>query len=261
MLQQIPAPLLFGLAAAVVTTIGLILMRVQSNWGEASKGGFELAAAGMLIGLSVLHMLPEALHRSPHALWFILGGFTIGLGSEQLMRAVQAADVPTGRMAALTPVLAIALHSTLDGAVYAVSFAADYASGVYTALSLILHEVPEGIVAYAILSRHGFSQKAAFGLAFLAAAATTPLGALIAAPMLVGVGAGGLAALYALSAGLLVYVATGPLLVPLRHAPSARGALAVVIGAGLAAGLHALPIGAHAHAGAPGGRPGPAAAP
>ena len=131
--------------------------------------------------------------------------------------------------------------------IYSVTFAASFVSGVYAALGLILHEFPEGVIAFAILRRNGFRNRSAFLIAFGAAAATTPIGALLASPVMIHLGEAAIGQLYALSAGLLLYVATGPLMAPLREEAPSRGLPALAAGVAVAVGLVLAPIHGHGH--------------
>lgn len=249
MLSYLQAPLLFGLIAAFVTTIGLIVVARSATWTERNASIFGLAAAGMLATLAFLHIIPEAFHLSRQAPVWLAAGFFGGL----LLHNAVALLFPErpGRKPvniALTPTIAIASHSFIDGIIYAVTFASSFESGVYASLGLILHEFPEGVIAFAIMKRAGVSNMKAFWIAFLAAAATTPAGALVSAPIMFMLEADVLGALFAMSAGLLLFVATGPLMAPLKETRPGRGLGAV--GAGVAAALviFLAPIhGAHNH--------------
>ena len=110
-----------------------------------------------------------------------------------------------------------------------------------------MHEFAEGVIAFAILARHGFRVREAVIWAFLAAGATTPLGALVSGLFLTGLGPDVVAALYAISAGLLVYVATGPLMQPLKEEPPLRGVAA--LGAGILIAMLLLLTPLHSHGG------------
>lgn len=238
------APLLFGLLAALITSIGLIAVALRSDWSARQSGLFSLAAGGMLISLSLLHILPEALYMNARAPLFVLAGFLGGLFLTFAIRTTFP-EREGGRAEALTPLLAVALHSFLDGVIYSVTFAASFESGVYASTSLIMHEFAEGVIAFAILARHGYRVKEALLWAFLAAGATTPLGALVSGLFLTGLGPEVVAMLYALSAGLLIYVATGPLMQPLREEPPLRGIAALGGGVVIALLLMAMPIHRH----------------
>ena len=246
MLATLQAPLFFGLIAAFVTTLGLLTVALRSDWSERYAGLFGLAAAGMLGTMVFLHILPKAFTLSPDAPIWLMAGFFGGL---VLSFAVQALfperlerKLPSE---AITPILAIAIHSFIDGIVYAVTFAESFSSGVFTALSLILHEFPEGVVAFAILRRHGISNRKAFIWAFLAAAVTTPLGVAVSGPFMYGLGSETIGALFALSAGLLLFVATGPLLTPLKETAPGRGLAALAAGVAIAIGLTLIPLPGH----------------
>jgi zinc transporter ZupT len=72
-------------------------------------------------------------------------------------------------------------------------------------LGLILHEAPEGVVAMALALQAGLRPPAAAGIAVLASSLTTPLGWVMAHA--VGESAqGAMQAMFAASAGLLLYV-------------------------------------------------------
>lgn len=248
MWSMLQAPLLFGLIAAFVTTLGLLAVAMRGDWSERYASLFGLAAAGMLVTISFVHIMPKAFDMAPNASAWIAVGFFGGLVLNFLIRSIFP-EKPDASMPseAITPILAIAAHSFIDGIVYSVTFAASFESGVLASLSLILHEFPEGVIAFAILKRHGVSTRSAFVWAFLAAAATTPLGVLVSGPFMLSANEAILGTLFAISAGLLVFVATGPLMAPLRETPPARGLGSVLAGVALAVGIMTLPFGHHDH--------------
>lgn len=242
---SLQASVSFGLLAALVTSLGLAAVATRSGWAARQSGLFALSAAGMLITISLLHIVPEAMAASENAAKFVLGGFFGGLVLSFAMRTLLPEGADMKRAAAFTPLLAVAVHSFFDGVIYSVAFTASFQSGVYAALGLILHEFAEGIIAFAILARHGFKVKEALFWAFLAAAATTPLGALVSGLFVTGLGTETIAALYAVSAGLLIYVATGPMMEPLTEVSPPRAMGALGVGVMFALATLALPIHGH----------------
>ncbi|MFN4225667.1 MAG: ZIP family metal transporter [Hyphomonas sp.] len=244
---SLQASVSFGLIAAIVTSLGLIAVALRSEWSARQSGLFALAAGGMLITLSLLHVVPEALAANHRAPQFILAGFFAGLLLSFAVRTFLPEGQTQARAEAVTPLLAVGIHSFFDGVIYSVAFAASFASGVYASLGLILHEFAEGIIAFAILARHGFRVREALVWAFLAAGATTPLGALVSGMFLTGLGTDIIAALYAVSAGLLIYVATGPMMTPLAEVRPARGIAALAAGVVFALVVETLPLPGHDH--------------
>lgn len=248
MFEASQAPLFFGLIAAFVTTLGLLAVAMRSDWSLRYADFFGLAAAGLLATMAFLHIIPKAFALTDDAPIWIAGGFFGGLLLHNVIQSLiperEGAKLPA---VTITPVLAIAAHSFIDGVVYSVTFAASFAAGVFTALGLILHEFPEGVIAFAILRRGGVSNRMSFLFAFLAAAATTPFGVLVSGPFLHQTGESVLGLLFALSAGLLLFVATGPLMAPLKQVPASRGLASIATGIALAVALLFSPITGHDH--------------
>lgn len=245
MFETMQAPLFFGLVAAFVTTIGLIAVSVRGDWSARFSTLMGLAAAGMLLTLTLLHIAPKAFALSHEAPVFMLLGFLGGLLLHYSIHVLFPESAGGGRAAAVTPIMAIAIHSLIDGVIYSVTFAASFSSGVYAALSLILHEFPEGVIAFAILRRHDFSNRQAFLFAFIAASATTPLGVILSSPFMYTLGPEAIGSLFAVSAGLLLYVATGPLMEPLKAEPPVRSLMSLAAGVLIAIGIAMLPVHDH----------------
>lgn len=252
MWANIQAPLFFGLIAAFTTSVGLIIVAQRSYWSERNSALFALAAGGMLLTLTLTHIAPEALARSPDAAWLILAGFLGGLSLNFIVRMVFGDENSEhSRAGVATPLIAIGIHSFLDGVIYSVTFAASFEAGVFAALSLILHEFPEGVIAFTILRRYGFTNRQSFFFAFLAAAATTPLGVIASGPFVFSLGGEMVGNMFAVSAGLLLFVATGPLMAPLKNQPPVRSFAAIAAGVSLALLITFSPLATHddGHAG------------
>ncbi|MCF6329714.1 MAG: zinc ABC transporter permease, partial [Henriciella sp.] len=112
MLESLQAPLFFGLIAAFVTTLGLLAVALRSDWSQLYAGLFGLAAAGMLITMAFLHIMPEAFALSPHApIWLTIGFFSGLVLSFTMQTVFSGREDSTLPSEAVTPLLAIAIHS------------------------------------------------------------------------------------------------------------------------------------------------------
>lgn len=109
------------------------------------------------------------------------------------------------RFAAWLGVILLAIHSTLDGAIYTAVFWHGEGSGLLASLGLILHEAPEGVVAMALALQAGLRPQVAALTAVLASSVTTPIG-WVMAHAIGESGHGVMQAMFAASAGLLLYV-------------------------------------------------------
>lgn len=199
--------------AALVTSAGIYVIRRFEAWGEKNSIYFVCFAAGTLISVSFLHIIPKALSMNPHAPFYLLGGY---LGLHLFNRFVNAfvcdksgdAEYAIG----LVPLVGIGLHSFIDGFIYSITFTVSLFTGVLAATGMVLHEFPEGIITYLLLIRGGFRERTALVLAFLAAALTTPMGMVVSYPYISRIDRPLLGALLAFSAGALVYVGATHLL-------------------------------------------------
>ncbi|MGD9852354.1 MAG: ZIP family metal transporter [Nitrospirales bacterium] len=203
--------ILASLLAAGVTTVGLYVIHRFEAWGQRNATYFSCFAAGTLITVSFLHIVPHAFSMNEQAPGYLLTGY---LAFHLINRFIHAyvCDRSPETAIGLIPLLGIGLHSTLDGVVYAITFSVSVLTGALAAIGMVLHEFPEGIVTYILLLRGGFTTKKAWVLAFLSAALTTPLGTILTIPMIHQIDQTVLGALLALSAGALVYVGATHLL-------------------------------------------------
>jgi zinc and cadmium transporter len=202
-----------SLLAAFVTSIGIYVIRRFERWGRNNSIYFVCFAAGVLISVSFLHIIPKAFSMNAHAPFYLFAGY---LSLHLFNRFVNAfvCDKSSDEHYAigLIPMFGIGFHSFIDGFIYSITFTVSVFTGLLAAAGMVLHEFPEGIITYLLLIRAGFTEKRSFLLAFLAAAVTTPLGMLVSYPYISQISKPFLGALLAFSAGALVYVGATHLL-------------------------------------------------
>lgn len=231
-----PIAVYASLLAGFVTTLGILVVRRFNEWGRRNSTYFACFAAGVLISVSFLHLVPKSLEMNTDAPVFLLAGYLLmhffnRFVTTQVCDKPKTADFAIG----LVPMLGIGFHSFVDGAIYSITFTVSLFTGVVSALGMVLHEFPEGIVTYVLLLRGGFGEKSAFWLAFFAAAVTTPLGTITSYPWISEIDQSTLGALLATSAGALIYVGATHLLPMAEKEP--RRYSVVVLGAGIATAL------------------------
>lgn len=204
---------LTSILACLVTTIGIYIIGKYEKWGSRNIVYFMSFAAGVLISVSFIHIIPTSFNMVKTAPIYLLIGY---MGLYLINRFVTAyvcherdcADLSIG----IIPMLGIGLHSFIDGIIYSVTFNVSLFTGALAAIGMVLHEFPEGIVTFLLLKRAGFSHKKAALFAFLAAAISTPFGTLVSFPFISKIGQATLGNLLAVSAGALVYVGASHLL-------------------------------------------------
>ena len=182
-------------------------------------------AAGAFMGVSFFDILPEALagvKESHYIFAWLLGGYFCFFVMERfIMRYFHRHKLEGEGHSDHTeslPVLVVvgdSLHNFLDGIVIALSFVANPALGLTTALAVAAHEIPQEIGDFVILLDRGWS-KAKIILVNIASSVLTVAGAVIgyyAAQLF----AAWLPFLLAAVAGIFLYIAASDLIPEIHH--------------------------------------------
>lgn len=224
------------LFAGLVTTAGVLTVRHFKDWGRHNAVYFACFAAGVLIAVSFLHLMPKSIALSGRAPISMLTGYLLMHFFNRFL-TLQVCDKPAteGYAIGLVAMLGIGFHSFVDGVMYSVRFTVSFFTGVVSAVGMVLHEFPEGIITYVLLLRGGIGERWALTLALVSAAAATPLGTLLSYSWINRMEASTLGTLLAYSAGALFYVGAAHLL-PMAEREPLRFYL-IVLGAGVATAL------------------------
>lgn len=199
--------------ACIVTTIGIYVITRYEKFGNQNIVYFMSFAAGVLIAVSFIHIIPKSFGMNDLAPTYLLVGYMgLYLFNRFLTAFVcnnrECADLSIG----IIPMLGIGLHSFIDGIIYSVTFNVSILTGTLAAIGMVLHEFPEGIVTFLFLMRAGFTKRRAALYAFIAAAISTPIGTLVSFPFISKIQRSTLGILLAISAGALIYVGASHLL-------------------------------------------------
>lgn len=229
-------PLSASLVAALVTTIGIYVIRHFESWGRSNSTYFACFAAGVLISVSFLHIVPTSIGMNEQAPLYLLAGYLFMHLFNRFVTAYVCDKNPEFAIG-LVPLLGIGFHSFLDGIVYSITFTVSIFTGILATIGMVLHEFPEGIITYLLLIRGGGSPKQSLLLAFLAAGVSTPLGTLLSYPMISRIEPSLLGALLSVSAGALIYVGATHLLPDAERQPAKYSLIALTAGILVAVGI------------------------
>jgi zinc and cadmium transporter len=199
--------------ACAVTTAGLYAINRYEAWGRGNTVYFMSFAAGVLVSVSFMHIIPKSFEMHDRAPVFLLAGFLMLYLFNRFLNLYICHEYQCETaIIGVVPMVGIGLHSLLDGVIYSVTFNVSVFTGVVAAIGMVLHEFPEGIVTFLLLERGGFSKRKSALYAFLAAAISTPVGTLVSYPFIDRIARPTLGILLAVSAGALVYVGASHLL-------------------------------------------------
>ena len=202
-----------SLLACLVTVVGIIVIMHYENWGKKNAVYFMSFAAGVLISVSFIHIIPNAIAMNDDSPLYLLAGFISLYVFNRFLNAYICHEYECENLTiGIIPMLGVGLHSFLDGVIYSVTFSVSIFTGILAAIGMVLHEFPEGIVTFLLLERGGFPRRTAARYAFLAAAVSTPIGTLVSFPFIERIETSALGNLLAFSAGALIYVGASHLL-------------------------------------------------
>jgi len=217
--------LFYSLIAGISTIAGTLLIFYKSKWARHNSIHLMSFAAGVMLALAFIHLIPEALEiyndKDSESLFIIvLIAFVIFSAMESLIRVhpwhdIEAENNQRHGALSILSIIGLAIHSTIDGIVIAVGFKAGFQLGIMTTIAVILHEVPEGIITTSILLHDMMKKSMAFWFSILVAIAT-PFGAIVSYFLISEVSQDILGILLAIAAGSLIYIAASDL-IPETH--------------------------------------------
>ncbi len=223
--------ILASLIAASVSTVGLLSMAALGDWGKKNSAYFSAFAIGVLLVAVLLHLVPEALSYSIGAWRWVLGGFfsmlILGFGLRLLSQNSRNGH---GVAIGYASVIALGFHSFVDGLIYEATYSAELFTGSIATAGLLLHEFPEGVIAYFLARDAGLDRIRSVVWAFIAASLTTVAGAVVASGFVNGEDMIPIGELLGLAAGGLAYIMAFHLGPHASLTPHKRGYLVASVG-------------------------------
>lgn len=201
---------LLSLLGSVVALIGGMIILSVKKWSKTLAKYSIPFAAGVLLTVALLGLLPEAVHLvGEKSFLVVLVTFLGAYLFEQFFCELHHHDdghkckkTKHGQTVSLI-VAGDTVHNFIDGVAIAVSYLVNPGLGLVTAVSTLLHEVPHEIGDFGILLKAGWSRKKIL-LVNLLSALMTLVGALVVYFFGVGELANGY--LLAVAAGMFLYL-------------------------------------------------------
>lgn len=182
-------------------------MAALGDWGKRHSAYFSAFAIGVMLVAVLFHLTPEALSYSANAWQSIAGGFfsmlALGYGLRLLSQNSQRGP---GAAIGYASIAALGFHSFVDGLFYEATYHAEFFTGSIATAGLLLHEFPEGVIAYFLARDAGLDKIRSTVWAFIAASLTTIAGAVIASSFIENVNSLPIGPLLGLTAGGLLYI-------------------------------------------------------
>lgn len=205
---------LFFAFASVLATLAGGLLVLRAGWTRDRLWRFLAFGSGILLGMTFLHLLPEAWEGGPKwAGGAVLLAFFLLYGMDEFLVVHACGEaMEEGHHAAGFGALGgLFLHSFADGLAMAFSFMASHGLGMAVSAALAVHKFSDGITLSSLLAGSGFSRGRVWGLNAVLAAAT-PLGVAAGYVFRPWIGPTALTVLLGLAAGGFLFVSVADIL-------------------------------------------------
>lgn len=232
--------ILFSVIAAGATVAGGLAVTLPGGMERRRLSHGIAFGAGYMLAAAFVSMVPESFERVRQAPVWILGGYVLAHLFEHTFTPhfhfgeETHAEHHTEPAVGLTALVGLALHAFFDGVAISSGFLVTPALGIFIALAVILHKIPEGVTIASVMMASGGTRRRAIDSTLLLAAATLT-GALLMSRV-----AGVAGQALALSCGIAVYVAATDLIPEFNQQQEKRFSISALLGVVLYFGLHRL---------------------
>lgn len=163
--------LIYAFAAAGANLLGAAVVVSRSRWSERALDTMLAFAAGFMISVAMIDLLPEALARGGHTAAVVaLGGYLAVHITQHVIGTHFHFGEEThlvSEAVSVAALIGLLLHTFVDGVAVASGFGIGGAVGALVFTAVILHKVPEGLAISSLFLAAGQGK----GRAMLAAAA------------------------------------------------------------------------------------------
>lgn len=222
--------LVYGLSAAIANLIGAAAVTTRTRWSVGVLDRLLAFAAGFLICVAFVDLVPEAIERGgPNAAVTALGAYLlVHLTQHIIGRHFHFGEEThaVSRTVSVSALVGLLLHTFVDGVAVASGAMIGATVGTLIFMGVLLHKFPEGLAISSLFLAAGASRRTA-----LAAAGALGLATLLGALLTDTVGvlqSHGLA----ISAGVTLYVGASNLVPELQKRPGLGTPVSFFLGCG-----------------------------
>lgn len=197
--------------AAAAALAGTTVVLCGESWTKRNSIFLISFAAGVMLSIAFINLLPASLTLYPGAWLWVFIGFLLLYILQNVVMVHPCHDADCPSHLGLLSTVGLSIHSLMDGLIISIGFEAGTSLGLITTLAVMLHKMPDGITITGILVHAGMERRkivlVSAGIAFL-----TPLAAALGHLFLQGISLQHVGMLIALTAGSFIYLAAADLL-------------------------------------------------
>jgi zinc and cadmium transporter len=160
-----PDRLIYAVAAASANLVGALAVTSRARWSVRALDAMLAFAAGFMIAVGLIDLLPEALARGGHmAAVVALGGYLAVHLTQHVIGTHFHFGEETHHVSGAVSVAALVgllLHTFVDGVAVASGLEVGGAVGALVFIAVILHKVPEGLAISSLFLAAGQGRRRA----------------------------------------------------------------------------------------------------
>ena len=172
----------YGLSAAAANIIGALAVTYGRRWSVAALDRLLAFAAGFLLSLSFVELVPEALERGGReaAIAALVAYLLVHLTQHTLGQHFHFGEEthPVSPIVSRSALVGLLLHTFVDGVAVASGLLVSEAVGALVFAGVLIHKLPEGLAISSLFLAAGASRAAAL-LAATALGVATILGVML----------------------------------------------------------------------------------
>jgi zinc transporter ZupT len=155
----------YAVVAASANVLGALAVTSRARWSVRALDGMLAFAAGFMIAVGLVDLLPEALARGGHlAAVIALGGYVAVHLTQHVIGTHFHFGEETHHVSEAVSVAALVgllLHTFVDGVAVASGFEIGGAVGALVLVAVILHKLPEGLAISSLFLAAGQGRRRA----------------------------------------------------------------------------------------------------
>jgi ZIP family zinc transporter/zinc and cadmium transporter len=222
--------IIYSLITASLAMIGTMMILTLHKWSERNSFLIINFAAGVMLTLSFVHLIPEGLKLNSNTMIYVLLGFLIMFFLQFVILFHPCHDHGCSKHTDITSIAGLSLHSSIDGLIIAVGFEANSELGILTTLAILLHKLPDGITISGILLHKGTSKQKILNFSLLTAC-FTPIGTIVGMLSFKNISLYAIGALLGMTAGSFIFLSASDLIPETHKSKNRTTSLMLFIGA------------------------------
>jgi ZIP family zinc transporter/zinc and cadmium transporter len=159
------AALLYGVAAAGANMLGALAVTYRAGWGLRALDGTLSFAAGFLIAVSIIDLVPDSIHVAGDiAPAIILGAYVlVHITQHTIGRHFHFGEEThsVSELVSVSALIGLLMHTFVDGVAVASGLAVSNGLGALVFVAVLLHKFPEGLAISSLFLAAGAGRRLA----------------------------------------------------------------------------------------------------